>query len=843
VRTSRWQAVSAAVLMSMLCACSGGGDPLERLPEAELELAGERLPHYPPDGAVAQVNPPGFFWTVKDSAASYTFRLFRKGRDAAELSAEGLSEAALATAKALRAGEYRWFVAYNDSAGRPFGRSRIRTFSLGDSAVALPLPDVAALTREVRGQRPRLFFSPGGELEGLIAARAAGADSAAWRVLISRADAALSEPLYPEPSPYKDGKFEVGEWRRIYTPGKRGSAHAMRLALVWRVTGERKYLEGSRKWLLHLSGWDPDGITSYNLPLPDGSTGNDEASMPMLERMALTYDWIAAELDSTEREVVLTSLRRRGNQMLDYYRRVNFISGPWSNHAVRAIPFLGFAAVSCLGEVEDAGVWLDYVLRCYLTTFPTWGSDDGGWAQGLSYWSAYVGWHTNFLDALRGATGIDLYSKPFFRNNGYFAVYCHPPYARRGGFGDHGEGAPNAPEKLMLLKYAAALNDPVLLWQSEHIAVQPGIQPNLQVKAGEPDWLEWFAEDVFAFLCPKPENLKEKSPLDLPQSKWFRDIGWVAMHSALGDSAQDVWALFKSSRYGSFSHSHADQNSFQFNAYGEPLLIDSGYYPWYGSPHHNLWTRQTRAHNAVLVNGRGQAVYSMEAAGTLEAYHALGGLTVASGEAARAYNTPLEEEIVKQWGELLKEPLPPDSPKVLTARRTLAFRGQGAARPWLAVLDYFEVEGPATFQYMLHALAPFQIDSTGGALVVRQGEAACLVRLICSTDMQFSQNDRFTLPPEERYEGAANQWYFCATTREKIPAVKYLALIVPFRQGEETPRVEMLDKDGWRGFEVNGERVLAWWGEGETGSPAGKVDEKRLLIDWVDGAQKRSELF
>ena len=57
---------------------------------------------------------------------------------------------------------------------------------------------------------------------------------------------------------------------------------------------------------------------------------------------------------------------------------------------------------------------------------------------------------------------------------------------------------------------------------------------------------------------------------------------------------------FKSSRFGSFNHSHADQNSFILSAFGRPLLIDSGYYPWYGSPHDVGWTRQTIAHNALL---------------------------------------------------------------------------------------------------------------------------------------------------------------------------------------------------------------------------------------------------
>ncbi len=60
---------------------------------------------------------------------------------------------------------------------------------------------------------------------------------------------------------------------------------------------------------------------------------------------------------------------------------------------------------------------------------------------------------------------------------------------------------------------------------------------------------------------------------------------------------------FKCSPYGSHGHNHADQNTFNVSAFDEPLFIDTGYYHSYGDPHHNGWTRQTKAHNGVLVDG------------------------------------------------------------------------------------------------------------------------------------------------------------------------------------------------------------------------------------------------
>lgn len=140
--------------------------------------------------------------------------------------------------------------------------------------------------------------------------------------------------------------------------------------------------------------------------------------------------------------------------------------------------------------------------------------------------------------------------------------------------------------------YARTHQNPHYPWHAEGIAVPLAPPGAYQLSLH----LKW--------LLPPPA----RPPRDLPQSLHQRDISWVALHSDLAEGKNNVMVQFKSSSFGSFSHSHADQNSFVLEAFGRPLLIDSGYYPWYGSPHDMSWTRQTRAHNALLVNYKGQGV-------------------------------------------------------------------------------------------------------------------------------------------------------------------------------------------------------------------------------------------
>ena len=74
--------------------------------------------------------------------------------------------------------------------------------------------------------------------------------------------------------------------------------------------------------------------------------------------------------------------------------------------------------------------------------------------------------------------------------------------------------------------------------------------------------------------------------LELPQARSFPSAGLASFHTALGDKQNDISFLMRSSPYGGVSHGHADQNAFVVEAYGRGLAIATGYYPWYGSPHH-----------------------------------------------------------------------------------------------------------------------------------------------------------------------------------------------------------------------------------------------------------------
>ncbi len=66
-------------------------------------------------------------------------------------------------------------------------------------------------------------------------------------------------------------------------------------------------------------------------------------------------------------------------------------------------------------------------------------------------------------------------------------------------------------------------------------------------------------------------------PDDLPASRLFRGTGLAVLNTTLRHADQDVQVIFKSSPMGTQSHGYEANNSFLLWAYGQRLLLRSGY--------------------------------------------------------------------------------------------------------------------------------------------------------------------------------------------------------------------------------------------------------------------------
>ena len=96
-----------------------------------------------------------------------------------------------------------------------------------------------------------------------------------------------------------------------------------------------------------------------------------------------------------------------------------------------------------------------------------------------------------------------------------------------------------------------------------------------------------------------PLSMSETPVANLDLSRHFRVAGSVVMRDSW-DFANATLLDFKSSNLASENHQHLDQNSFSLY-YKAPLLLDSGLYDDYGSPHWQHYFTRSVAHNTITV--------------------------------------------------------------------------------------------------------------------------------------------------------------------------------------------------------------------------------------------------
>jgi hypothetical protein len=325
------------------------------------------------------------------------------------------------------------------------------------------------------------------------------------------------------------------------------------------------------------------------------------------------------------------------------------------------------------------------------------------------------------------------------------------------------------------------------------------------------------------------DKIEAAPPTDLPQAAVFSDVGWAALHSHLGEPGRDAFLLFKSSPYGSVSHSHADQNSFSILKGGKALAIPSGYYgPSYGQPHHAEWTRQTKANNSVLVDGHGQIVRDAWARGRIVDFENDQHMAYVCGDAAEAYGG-----------------------KMTQFHRHILF-----VRPALfVVLDELGAPQPSRFQWLLHGLEEMVVDESVGTVSLSHEGASLKVRVSSPGGMKFSQTDVFDTPynagiPEDFHEDRPNQWHFTASTITLSAETRVGAAMLVTADGERVSW-ETREMDGWTGAIANSREWSAEvWAQLVPGMPGPrgfnqKVSDGRAQIAgrWTSKPAVEQQIF
>lgn len=743
----------------------------------------------PQNGEIVAINPPGFAWWRAPGAAMYRLLIWDEmGREVYQ--APYLTDPVHLPAQPLAPGEYCWDVEACDRDDRVLAKRGVWHFVVPDDAPQFPWIAPEEILTRVPDSHPRYMFLR--EALPEIRRSLQAGRRAAWNSVRSNAERFLNTapPRPPEYHTYTDPARQRMGYVTYFREFRRVIDNAMStLALAYVLSGDERYGMAAKRILLEVESWGIEGPMSVMAPW------GDEPGLSMAKHGHRAYDWLYDLFDEDERRRVREMTIGRARQVLTRLKRADYLASPGESHNGRLIAYLSEYAVVLKDEAADAIEWLNYSLRALTTFYPHWGDRDGGWAEGISYALSYNLIYLGALESLLAAADYNLYQRPFFQRVRRFILYCTSPIGEIKPFGDGFEGGVGSSGATLMMHHGRRFRDPHCVWYARQTGASVTADP------------------LIALLTE--DNVPAELPSDLPAAAVFEGVGWAALHSALDQPKQDTLILFKSSPYGSVSHSHADQNSFAILKGGRGLAIPSGYYgPAYDMPHHALWTRQTKAHNSILVNGEGQVVRSAKAQGRIVAFRHQRRISYVAGDATAAYQGRLKRFL----------------------RHLLLLR------PGLvAVLDELEAPEPAEFRWLLHAFEQMQTDEEQGLVVIHRAGATLSVRLACEAGLAFGQTDQFDTPynegnPPEYWEEKPNQWHFTARTVEPMTKTRIAAAMVVRGPGE-TFDAEWLEHPGWRGVALKSEEgegaVWLQWKASAPG-PEGVSPGAFLAARWKD---------
>lgn len=383
----------------------------------------------------------------------------------------------------------------------------------------------------------------------------------------------------------------------------------MACGLVYLISGDKKIGEYGRKAMLKLAEWDPNG--------PSSAEKATQANRSIAICMARAYDWLYDLFSEEDKKIILDIIKQRTDPIAIYpeYNR----EYPYGSHEWTRYMYAGIVAYATYGEIEG----YDKLLRDTIETFsmvPSWSYEDGGWSQGSGYYDARL-IDKDFVDLLALGGVVNFYKRAWFQNEYLYTTYIWPV----GSYGGLGEGAGRTKSendkqvKSGIKRTAYFTNNPYAKWYVENAGGMFAVDN---------------VGDYYAAACAEVES---EAPAELQLSHMFKDVGVASLTSDLTDPNR-IQLYFRSSSYGTNSHSFSDNNGFVISAFGENLMIHSGYYDAFGSPHEQNIYRASPSNNTITIaNSKGQNQSDLHATGKITNFVNHIDFDLLTGDATRAY--------------------------------------------------------------------------------------------------------------------------------------------------------------------------------------------------------------
>ncbi len=640
--------------------------------------------------------------------------------------------------------EGKWFWQYKVNNG---SWNELDSFLITESTPHFVTPSIQSLLAKIPTTHPRVLARKA----DINAFRERASQYKETKMIIDEADGYLGN-LPPKESsalPTYEGKNDFENKKIASLASKWAGWHINRvldvLSQAYQLTGDRKYFETAKDWMLEVAGWDPKGPSHTN---NFGDSG-------IMTSLAIGADTFWELLTDHERKSIIKQAATRADQF--YQLWISQVESRSSSmHVWQHILHRMFSTSLALkGEVPEAELWLEFIYELWIAQSPKMAEGDGAWFNGTGYFRMNTLTMYEINTTLEELSGIDFMWSSWYRNNPRWMIYAFPPKSIADGFCNDGNKHPEPTINYAGYADAAArkFNDPYASWYASQVSAGLGLGIE------EDDEFRWFRIQR-AYQNSLPEPIKE---FNLPQAASFPDVGVAYMHTALQDPQNDLMFSIRSSPFASLAHTHADQNTFNIAYGGERLFYNTGYRPAMGDPHFMGWYKHTQGHNGVLIDGKGQP-FDEAAYGWLPRFLHGKQISYAVGDASHAYSG-IKQEKTEVGLELFR-------------------RHYLMIRPGIIVIyDELEADHEVEWSWLLHNDQGFKIDMN--TIFAENSATKAKVSIYSSAKVDFEVTDQFSVPVDNwtnkiDEEGDTinfeNQWHFTAVTSQKTNKMRFLAI-------------------------------------------------------------------
>lgn len=369
------------------------------------------------------------------------------------------------------------------------------------------------------------------------------------------------------------------------------------LAIMYNITGKKEYAERAKAEILAVCGfsdWNPFHFLDTGI---------------MACAVGFTYDWLYDCFSEQERELIIRAIAKNAlTPLMDDYDHSCIIGGDRSNPLARTCHWNGggggnwvfvaggiaIASLAICDELEGNALKMAerslsqslIDIRPAISKF----APDGGYQEGVGYWSFSSGYWQKHVVSLLTATGSDYgyFSAPGLSETTDFMLSVEGTVQKYGYHDVKYKG--NSGISAAFLFWAERFNRPEDAKKRIKLILENG----------------GSYHDIMFY---NPALVKKESSQDKKKgsAKLAQAVGIFTARSDSGENA--MWLGFHSDdAIAGSTHSHNDGGSFSLQAKGEVFFFDLGSDD-YNIPKYRVNAYRVRAegHNLLLVNpGRGQ---------------------------------------------------------------------------------------------------------------------------------------------------------------------------------------------------------------------------------------------